>query len=138
ARRAVNSGDEIQKRRFSRSRRSHEREEIAARHIERDAIENGNRECIALVDFVNVVNANECVHKNLYSPNFTNCPSLISSNFSLTMRSPARKPLLISRRLSRVSPVVTLRNFTFLSASITATRPSCTAVNGNQIFAGSC
>src|SRR5437870_270418 len=79
--RPVDSGDQVQQRRFAGTRRSHERKEIAARNIERDAVEHRHFEFVALVDLPNFFNLNECLHMFLRSSFFVLRSSLFALRF---------------------------------------------------------
>ena len=54
---AVDAGDQVQQRGLARARRPHERDELARRHFEVDAVEHRDLLAVALVDLANVLHA---------------------------------------------------------------------------------
>ena len=59
ARRPIDAGDEVQQCGLARARRPHEREEVAARNVEGDAVQDRDFEFVAVVDLVDVLDVNE-------------------------------------------------------------------------------
>src|SRR6267378_1915093 len=62
--RPVDAGDEVEQRGLAGAGWSHQRQEVAARHVHGDAVEHRHFERIALVDFPDVVDLDECSHRS--------------------------------------------------------------------------
>src|SRR5439155_3948346 len=128
-RRRVQPADEIQQRGLAGSRGPHERDEVAARDVEIDAVQDLDRLAAAAVRLGDAADLDEHGH---FSTTRTAAPSLSDGGGATTTRSPARRPLVISRSAPTVWPGVTLRRST-LPSTYTKTLPSLrTASTGTR------
>src|SRR5262249_36708976 len=109
----VERGGQVQERRVARRRRPHQRDEVAARNIEIDAVQDFDRLAAAAIRLGDAASLDEDVHLSVTR---TEAPSLSEGDGATTTRSPARRPLTISRSAPTVWPGVTLRRSTRPSA----------------------
>src|SRR5206468_3232173 len=131
---AVDAGDEIEQRGLPRSGRTHERQKVAGRNAEGDAVQHRDVECVAAIDLVDVLDLDQFGHE----PTRTSSPSFSARGAEITIRSPAFTPLTISTRSPCTSPVATGRSATRCSSSTTTTRPSVTAAAGSHTRGVAC
>src|SRR5262249_6301710 len=126
--RHVQAADEIQQGSLAGAGWPHQRDEVRARDIEVDAVQDFDGLAPAAVRLRQAADLHEHVH---FSTTRTAAPSLSDGDGASTTRSPARRPFTISRSAPIVWPGVTGRRVTLPSA-YTKTASPRTASTGTS------
>src|SRR5205085_7263678 len=127
-RRTVDARDQVQERRLPGAGRAHEGHEVPLRHIEVDAVEDGDLLRVATIGLPHLADFH-CCHQRSPVATRTRWPSCRSVPGSTTTCSPPESPERISTCPCREGPVCTSRRRTRSPITSNATvRPSRVAI----------
>src|SRR5688572_21488477 len=106
--RQIKPAEQVEQRGLAGARRSHQRQEIPLRNVQRDALQHVDAFAAARERLVDAIDLDECAH--CFS--LINMPSANSGGGEITTWSPPFKPAMTSRRSPSVPAVLIARRST--------------------------